>query len=127
MSRTCVLVLFLALGLAWSLPVRAAEFSGRYLMHVCSMDKAGREIVPGGHTACQSYIAGILDYHNLIKSLKTAPGIDFCVPKDESLATLHKVVLLYLQKNGQHDGFIASPAVALALSQAYPCRRRSRK
>ena len=81
-------------------------------------------MVKGGHTACQSYIAGIIDYHSLIKSLKTAPGLDFCIPDDTPLSIIQQGVVLYLLKNGQHDDFIASPAVAIALNQMYPCRRK---
>lgn len=81
-------------------------------------------MIPGGHTACQSYIAGIIDYHNLIKSLKTAPGLDFCIPKDTPLSIIQQGLVMYLLKNGQHDDFIASPAVAIALNQMYPCKKK---
>ena len=104
----------------------AAEFSGKYLLHICSSDKSGKEMIPGGHTACQSYIAGIIDYHNLIKSLKTAPGLDFCIPKDTQLSIIQQGLVMYLLKNGQHDDFIASPAVAIALNQMYPCKKKKR-
>jgi hypothetical protein len=109
-----------------SFPGHTAEFSGKYLLHICSSDKAGNELVPGGHTACQAYIAGIIDYHNLIKSLKTAPGLDFCIPKDTPLSLIQQGLVLYLLKNGQHDDFIASPAVAIALNQMYPCRKKKK-
>lgn len=104
-----------------------AEFSGKYLLQICSSDKEGNELVKGGHTACQSYIAGIIDYHNLIKSLKTAPGLDFCIPKNTPLSVIQQGMVLYLLKNGQHDDFIASPAVAIALNQMYPCKKRKKK
>ncbi|MCB9963888.1 MAG: hypothetical protein H6857_02965 [Rhodospirillales bacterium] len=108
-------------------PAPAAEFSGKYLLQICSSDKTGGEIVPGGHTACQAYIAGIIDYHNLIKSLKTAPGLDFCIPAGTTLPVIQEGVVLYLLKNGQHDNFIASPAVAIALHQMFPCKKRTKK
>ena len=110
-----------------SCPLQAAEFSGKYLLHICSSDKAGKEMIPGGHTACQSYIAGIIDYHNLIKSLKTAPGLDFCIPKDTPLSVIQQGLVIYLLKNGQHDDFIASPAVAIALNQMYPCNKTKKR
>ena len=119
----CLLFFFMMMS---SFPGHTAEFSGKYLLHICSSDKAGNELVPGGHTACQAYIAGIIDYHNLIKSLKTAPGLDFCIPKDTPLSLIQQGLVLYLLKNGQHDDFIASPAVAIALNQMYPCRKKKK-
>lgn len=106
----------------------AAEFSGDYLLRLCLSDSSGKELVPGGHTACQSYIAGILDYHNLQRSLGTAPPtVNFCVPQSVELSLLQKVVALYLIKNRQHGGFTAAPAVALALYQHYPCKGKKVK
>ena len=119
LSFFCLLVL--------STTTYSAEFSGKYLLHICSSDKAGNELIKGGHTACQAYIAGIIDYHSLIKSLKTAPGLDFCIPKDTPLSIIQQGMVLYLLKNGQHDDFIASPAVAIALNQMYPCRKKKKK
>ncbi len=101
----------------------AAKFSGAYLLELCSMDEKGNELVKGGHTACQAYINGVLDYHSVLQSLKIAPKVDICVPSDISSNQLHAAVLKYLQTNKQHDGFIAAPAVTMALYQAYPCRR----
>lgn len=119
--------ILLGLLLVISPPSSAAEFSGKYLMQICASDKGGNELVEGGHIACQGYIAGVLDYHSLIKSLKTAPGVDFCVPKNTSLGVLQRVIVRYLMKNAQHDGFIASPAVALALNEAYPCHKKKNR
>lgn len=79
-------------------------------------------MVKGGHTACQAYIAGVIDYHKLMKSLGTAPLIDFCVPNKESMKRLQNIVWVYLAKNPQHGEFLASPAVTLALYEYYPCR-----
>lgn len=107
---------------------KAAEFSGDYLLHMCSSDKDGKEITPGGHVACQAYIAGVLDYHTLIRSLGTSPSVDFCVPKDVGLNDLQKQVVRYLILNkSEHGGFIASPGVALALFEKYPCPTKKKK
>ncbi len=109
-------------------PARAAQFSGDYLLRLCLTDRNGKDIVPGGSTACQAYIAGILDYHNLQKSLGTAPGtVNFCVPDNADLSTLQKMVTIYLIKNRQHADFTAAPAVALALYQYYPCKEKGKK
>lgn len=109
----------------FSTPVHANDkaglFSGGYLKQLCASNKSGAEMVKGGHTACQSYISGVIDYHKLLKSLGTAPGIDFCVPPDAPMRRLQDVVWLYLAKNKVHDQFMASPAVALALYEYYPC------
>ena len=115
----CALALILS-----SFPVRAAEFSGSYLLHVCGVDRNGKELVAGGHIACQAYIAGVLDYHNLISTLGTAPSVDFCVPENVDIKTLQKQVYSYVYKNRHaHGAFTASPAVALALYAYYPCKK----
>ncbi len=113
----------LALSLA-SPPVRAAQFSGDYLLAMCASDETGHELTNGGHIACQAYISGVIDYHNLIRSLGTAPGVDFCIPEDTGLDTVQKQVTAYLLKHKkQHGAFVASPAVALALLAYYPCQK----
>ncbi|MGB4058246.1 MAG: Rap1a/Tai family immunity protein [Alphaproteobacteria bacterium] len=111
--------------LAFFVPAHAARFSGEYLLNVCSSDQNGRELVPGGHIACQSYISGVMDYHNLIRSLGTAPSVDFCVPENESLNVIQSKVAMYLFQNKKiHGAFIASPAVTLALYNYYPCGKK---
>ena len=102
---------------------QAAQFSGKYLLSMCAQDAQGKEITPGGHIACQAYIAGILDYHALIKSMGTAPGIDFCVPENTTMNEVHNRVQSYVLKNRkQHHSFIAAPGVALGLHNAFPCK-----
>lgn len=103
-------------------PAQATRFTGTYLLYVCGSDKDGKELTPGGHITCQSYIAGVLDYHNLIHSLGTSPSVDFCVPQDVGLDVLQQIVGRYLAQNKDQGPFVASPAVALALFEAYPCR-----
>lgn len=66
--------MFLCAALLFT-PVKAdtaGMFSAAYLMELCKSDAKG-ETVKGGHTACQSYISGVIDYHKLMKSLGTAP------------------------------------------------------
>lgn len=124
--KICVLALFIG-ALLYSAPnAKAANFSGQYLLQVCASDKNGRELSPGSHIACQGYIAGIIDYHSLLKTLGTAPGIDFCIPETVGLNEIQKRVTAYLFRNKHQQGpFIASPAVALALHQAYPCKKKN--
>ena len=98
-----------------------ALISGAYLYEVCKRDEEGKEVVSGGHIACQSYISGLIDYHNLLRSLGTAPSIDFCVPNTVDKAKLQDIVRTYLKENDHHGPFIAAPAVSLALFESYPC------
>ena len=113
------------------MPAKAQEtsgfFSGSYLRELCQRKANGREVVKGCHTACQSYIAGVIDYHKLMKSLGTAPTIDFCVPNTEKMAKLQDIVWVYLEANRQHSDFIAAPAVTLALYDYYPCRKSKKR
>ncbi len=122
--KLCVILLLVVVFLVPG-KVRAAQFSGSYLIQVCASDKEGKELVPGGHIACQGYISGVLDYHNLIRSLGTAPSIDFCVPDDVNLNGVQATVVNYLIRNeDDHGNFIAAPGVALALFEAYPCNKK---
>jgi hypothetical protein len=108
-------------------PAHAARFSGDYLLQMCASDDKGNELVPGGHIACQAYIAGILDYHNLISSMGTSPSVDFCVPEDVGLNQLQQNVASYIFKHKQqHGAFVASPGVALGLYAYYPCDKKGK-
>jgi hypothetical protein len=120
--------LFLVSLVFISSPLKAQEddgsgafISGAYLHKLCETDRIGNEIFKSAHASCQSYIAGIIDYHKLLKSLDTAPSIDFCVPNTVKLSVLQKQVWSYLNSNAQHDDFNAAPAVTIALFQNYPC------
>ena len=118
--KTKVFLLFL---LIVCVPVQAAQFSGQYLISMCASDDKGKEITPGGHIACQAYIAGVMDYHTLLKSLGVAPSIDFCVPDNMPIASVQNKVQSYVLRNSkQHSSFIAAPGVALGLYNAYPCK-----
>ena len=91
-------------------------FSGAYLQELCASKENGKEKVKGGHTACQAYIAGIVDYHKLMRSLGTQPLMDICVPSTAPMKRLQNIVWVYLAKNPQHGEFMASPSVTMALS-----------
>ncbi len=108
-------------------PETGPLFSGAYLRDLCASNALGVETVKGGHTACQAYIAGVIDYHDLLRSLGTAPSIDFCVPNTVKMNDIQKAVWQYLQKNQQHNAFSASPAVALAMYEKYPCPPKKKK
>lgn len=100
----------------------AAQFSGAYLLQVCEMGPDGLEKSPGSHATCQSYISGVIDYHNVLRSLKIAPKVNICIPDNATLNDLHEIVLVYLRKHGEHDGFVAAPAVTMALYEVFPCK-----
>jgi hypothetical protein len=115
-------MLFIALVALAPRPARAAHFSGAYLYHICGSGPDGRELVKGGHTACEAYIDGVLDYHSVLQSLGIAPSVNVCIPKDVGSGHLRTVVLAYMDKNPANDAFIAAPAVTMALYEVYPCR-----
>lgn len=100
-----------------------AFISGAYLHKLCEVDANGVELFKGARASCQSYIAGIIDYHKFLRSLGTAPSLDFCVPNTARLNDLQTVVWTYLDINTQHDEFNAAPAVTLALHQVFACPR----
>lgn len=106
----------------FTFPAEAARFSGSYLLQVCEMDEDGKEKQNGSHATCQAYISGVIDYHNVLRSLKLAPQVNICIPQNVSLNGLHDVVLRYLRAHGEHDGFVAAPAVTMALYEVYPCK-----
>lgn len=89
------------------------------------MDKTGEEIVPGGKIACQSYISGVIDYHNMLRSMDlTSSDMNFCIPETVTLNEIHLRVLSYMYKRAKlHRKFVAAPGVAMALFSLYPCRK----
>lgn len=106
----------------------AAEVSAEYLLNVCAFDREGKEIIPGGHNTCESYIAGVMDYHGFTRSLGVSSSYDFCLPKGETLRDIHRHVQDFLLKHrAQYGPFIASPAVMVALNEAYPCPKKSKR
>lgn len=121
----CVLFFMLCLVSGGAQKAFAARVTGSDLLAYCNMDEKGNELVKGGHTTCQAYISGVIDYHNMLRSMKIAPEVNICVPQDTTLYALHLTVLKYLRKNkGNTGAFIAAPAVTMALFNRYPCRKR---
>ncbi|MDB5478313.1 MAG: hypothetical protein JWM96_808 [Alphaproteobacteria bacterium] len=119
-----VLALFLSAALLTSRPARAVQgamMTGRNLALLCSnTEKADNQF------ACQSYIAGIIDYHNLIRSLRAAPSVDFCLPRELTMGQIRLIVYNYILRHSEHQDFIAAPGVAMALYSAYPCKKAKR-
>lgn len=90
------------------------------LLSICRVEKEDPRI-------CQSYVAGVIDYHNLLRNLKTEPAVQFCIPDRYTLQQVTEIVLNDLARSPQHDHFIAAPAVTLALFKAFPCKTKKRK
>ncbi|TVQ84408.1 MAG: hypothetical protein EA357_03060 [Micavibrio sp.] len=98
----------------------AAQLSAYDLLRLCA-SKNNNDI-----HICAAYISGIIDYHNLARSLGTAsPSLDFCLPQGVSIGDVIMHVTAYLQRQPQNDAFVASPAVTMALNHYYPCRGRA--
>jgi len=103
-------------------PARAdALMTGKMLGLLCTSKEKEDQ------NSCQSYIAGVVDYHTLLKSLGTAPSVNFCLPHDITMAQIKLIVTRYVLQRTEHRDFIAAPAVAMALFNAYPCQVVRRK
>ena len=119
-----ITVSFFLLFLILPTNAQAAQFSGGYLLKICMMDKDGNEVVKGGKSACQSYISGVIDYHNMLRAMDLTSNMNFCIPVDATLNDIQLRVLAYLHKHQKlHRKFVAAPAVAMALFSFYPCRK----
>lgn len=99
-----------------STPAESAYMTGDLLLRKCARDENESGF------SCRGYIAGVIDYHRLVRSLGTAPGVDFCIPAGTDMEIVTEVVIRYLAANPQHEDFIAAPAVAMALYEAFPCK-----
>ncbi len=91
------------------------------LVDLCANNTA-REVT------CSGYIAGIIDYHHLMRTMGQKPPVSFCIPKNIKMDRITNVVLNYMTAHPANDAFVASPAVSVALSKEFPCKRKkSRK
>ncbi|MEZ0261858.1 MAG: Rap1a/Tai family immunity protein [Alphaproteobacteria bacterium] len=116
MKKTILIICMVLLLGVMTKPADALYQTTADMSRNCISDK--RERI----AACLNYIAGIIDYHLLMQSLGTNPTIDFCLPDDLKITDAAMAVMNYLRTHPQHDDFIASAAVPLALNKAYPCR-----
>ncbi|MBK67746.1 MAG: hypothetical protein CMP22_06410 [Rickettsiales bacterium] len=91
------------------------SLSGGELVELCKSQNAQ------DNTRCIGYIEGLIDYHVLIRSLGTAPTVDFCIPQDAKMEDVVVQVIDYLHQYEMNDPFIAAPAISLALFDAFPC------
>lgn len=120
----CGFLMFFIFVVSLPSSARAAQFSGEYLIKVCAVDRLGREVVAGGKIACQAYISGVIDYHNMLRAMDLTSDMNFCIPESVSLNELQIRVLAYLYKRAKlHRKFTAAPGVAMALFSLYPCSK----
>lgn len=96
-------------------PAQAAFMTGKTLLGLCASTDAENVF------SCENYIAGVVDYHILVRSLGTAPSVDFCLPKDVRMQQLRQIVTNHLAKHPEQQNFVAAPAVTLSLYGTYPC------
>jgi len=73
---------------------------------------------------CETYIAGVIDMHNMMRSMDFTTPVTFCIPAQYSIQQVSEIVLNDLASSPQHDHFIAAPAVTLALFKAFPCKTK---
>lgn len=98
---------------------KAQWMTGAELSQSCGDTEQAQEIY-----RCLGYIAGVVDYHVVLQSLGTIPSTDFCLPEDLKVEEAAIRVLAYIKNKPEHAGFIAAPAIVMALGQVYPCTRR---
>lgn len=110
---------FLMMMPAFAVAQTNSYVRGVDLLSVCRVERKSTEF-------CQSYVAGIIDYHNMLRTLKSEPAVQFCIPERFTLQQVTEIVLKDLANSPQHDHFTAAPAVTLALFKAFPCKRRNR-
>ncbi len=102
---------------AYGRVAQAQYMTGADLSQSCAAESGA-----GAINRCLGYIAGVIDYHIVMQSLGTNPSTDFCLPKDLLVEEAAINVLAYLKRKPDMQGFIAAPAVALALNAVYPCK-----
>ena len=131
LKHTLFFVAAVAAFVAWNNPQQAAYaqedaapvitgalMTGKSLLSLCTSAENADQF------ACQSYIAGIIDYHRLVRSLGTAPTVDFCIPENVKMADMRDKIVAYLLGHSEHHDFIAAPGVSLGLYKAFPCPKR---
>lgn len=114
-------LLLASILVAFAAPAHAGITIGS-LTQLCSYGPNGKETAPGAHASCQSYLAGVIDYHELFKSVNAAGAkVDFCLPSALTYSDLQRIILEYLQRNATHADSPAAAAVLLGLRDEFPC------
>ena len=76
---------------------------------------------------CAGYIAGIVDFHTVARTVESLPFDMFCLPKNISTAQVIREVTRYLEANPDKLHDLAAYLVVLALHETYPCREEQGK
>jgi hypothetical protein len=94
---------------------RAVYYTAAELAETCLRDDSA------SIQACANYVAGVVDYHQLMQSLNAAGALKFCLPEEITKQQAAVLVMAYLRSAPQHDAFVAAAAIPLALNKAFPC------
>lgn len=97
--------------------VEGALMTGKALSLLCTSTKEEDRF------SCQNYLAGVIDYHRLLKSLGTAPAVDFCMKPDTRMDQIAAIATRYIMQHKEHQDFIAAPAVVMSLHRHFPCKK----
>lgn len=95
-----------------------ALMTGKALASLCNSSK-NEDVF-----ACQSYIAGVIDYDRLLRSLGSPPSVAFCLPAGVTMALIKMQVTRFLLQRTEHQDFIAAPGVVMALANGWPCKKK---
>lgn len=118
-------ILIILLMIMISHPADAKKMSymrGIDLLSMCRMK--GADVKINLPSFCETYIAGIIDTHNMMQSMDFTTPVTFCIPEQYSIQQVSEIVLNDLAASPQHDHFVAAPAVTLALFKAFPCKKK---
>jgi hypothetical protein len=118
MKRLPIFIFYLFVLMGFTASAQAAFMTGKSLLALCNSTSSDNMF------ACENYIAGVVDYHTLVRSLGTAPSVDFCIPTDVKMQELTILVRNYLIARPEQQGFVAAPAIALAIYNSYPCPKK---
>jgi hypothetical protein len=105
-------------------------FTGKDMYESCThalkgLDKTG-EFDNHRFGVCAGYIAGIIDFHTVMTTVRSLPVDVFCLPQNISTAQVIRDVARYLENNPEKHQDLAAYLVTLALREAYPCQEDSR-
>ncbi len=92
------------------------------LLSMCRMEGVDKD--KNLPSFCETYVAGVIDTQNMLKTMDFVTPVTFCIPERYSIQQVTEIVLNDLAASPQHDHFIAAPAVTLALFKAFPCKKK---
>ena len=102
---------------------KSAQVSTSYIRQVCARDGQGGEKLSGGSAVCQSYIAGVLDYHRMMASMGYIGNLEICMPADVTPRRKQDQVYRYIKRHNFDDDTNAAPSVIMALHDRWGCAK----